>query len=69
MKKANNEMTRTTITHNIKKIHKHINNKTLNKILNENKKEKLKQPININIFDKWTDNYIIENGKIKKKKN
>lgn len=64
MKKANNEMTRTTITHNIKKIHKHINNKTLNKILNEIKKEKLKQPININIFDKWADNYIIENGKI-----
>ena len=57
-------MTRTTITHNIKKIHKHINNKTLNKILNEIKKEKLKQPININIFDKWADNYIIENGKI-----
>ena len=64
VKKANNEMTRTTITHNIKKIHKHINNKTLNKILNEIKKEKQKQHININIFDKWINNYIIENDKI-----
>lgn len=64
MKKANNEMTRTTITHNIKKIHKHINNKTLNKILNEIKKEKQKQQTNINIFDKWTNNYIIEHDKI-----
>lgn len=57
-------MTRTTITHNIKKIHKHINNKTLKKILNEIKKEKQKQDINMNIFDKWTNNYIIENDKI-----
>jgi hypothetical protein len=64
VKKANNEMTRTTITHNIKKIHKHINNKTLNKILNEIKKEKQKQEINMNIFDKWINNYIIENHKI-----
>ena len=64
VKKANNEMTRTTITHNIKKIHKHINNKTLNKILNEIKKEKQKQEINMNIFDKWINNYIIENDKI-----
>ncbi|PWB84738.1 hypothetical protein MBBTH_21600 [Methanobrevibacter thaueri] len=57
-------MTRTTTTHNIKKIHKHINNKTLNKILNEIKKEKQKQQTNINIFDKWTNNYIIEHDKI-----
>lgn len=64
VKKANNEMTQTTITHNIKKIHKHINNKTLNKILNEIKKEKQKQEINMNIFDKWINNYIIENDKI-----
>lgn len=64
VKKANNEMTRTTITHNIKKIHKHINNKTLNKILNEIKKEKQKQEINMNIFDKWINNYLIENDKI-----
>ena len=63
-KKANNEMTRTTITHNIKKIHKHINNNTLKKILNEIKKEKQKQPLNMNIFDKWINNYIIENDKI-----
>lgn len=64
VKKANNEMTRTTITHNIKKIHKHINNKTLKKILNEIKKEKQKQHINMNIFDKWKNNYIIKNEKI-----
>ena len=64
VKKANNEMTRTTITHNIKKIHKHINNKTLNKILKEIKKEKKKQHLNIDIFDKWTNNYIIKNEKI-----
>ena len=64
VKKANNEMTRTTITHNIKKIHKHINNKTLNKILKKIKKEKQKQEINMNIFDKWINNYIIENDKI-----
>lgn len=57
-------MTRTTLTHNIKKIHKQINNKTLNKILNEIKKEKQKQHINIMIFDKWTDNYILKNDKI-----
>ena len=57
-------MTRTTITHNIKKIHKHINNNTLKKILNEIKKEKQKQPLNMNIFDKWINNYIIENDKI-----
>ena len=57
-------MTRTTITHNIKKIHKHINNKTLKKILNEIKKEKQKQDINMNIFDKWTNNYMIKNKKI-----
>ena len=62
--KTNNEMTRTTITHNIKKIHKHINNKTLNKILKEIKKEKQKQHINMNIFDKWINNFIIENDKI-----
>ena len=64
VKKANNEMTRTTITHNIKKIHKHINNKTLNKILKEIKKEKQKQHLNMNIFNKWTNNYVIENDKI-----
>ena len=60
MKKANNEMTRTTITHNIKKIHKQINNKTINKILKEIKKQRP----NMNIFNKWTNNYIIENDKI-----
>ena len=41
VKKANLEMTLTVITHNIKKIHKHINNKELFEILQRIKKEKV----------------------------
>ena len=39
-------------------------NNKLNIQLNAIKKEKQKQEININIFDKWINNYIIENDKI-----
>ena len=42
VKKANLEMTLTTITHNIKKIHKHIDNRALFEILAKIKNDKEK---------------------------
>jgi len=64
-KRANDELTLTTITHNIKKIHKHMDVNVLKKILNEIKKEKTKsRNVDMSIFDKWIGNYVIKDGRI-----
>ena len=60
-KRVNDELTLTVITHNIKKIHKHMDVKVLKKILNEIKKEKKKcRNVDMSIFDKWKGEFIIE---------
>ena len=53
-KRVNDELTRYTITHNIKKVHKHIDVKVLKTILDLIKKEKSKnRKIDMNIFDNF----------------
>lgn len=64
-KRVNDELTRYTITHNIKKIHKHIDVKVLKTILDLIKKEKTKnRKIDMNIFDNLISNFIIKDEKV-----
>ena len=61
IKRVNNELTRYAITHNIKKIHKHMDVKVLKSILNLIKKEKTKnRKIDINILDNLISKFIIK---------
>lgn len=60
-KRVNDELTQYTITHNIKKIHKHITVNVLKTILNLIKQEKTKHKnVNINIIDELIKDFIIE---------
>ena len=64
-KRVNDELTQYAITHNIKKIHKHMDVKVLKTILKLIKKEKTKnRKIDINILDKLINNYIIKEDKM-----
>lgn len=64
-KRVNDEITQYAITHNIKKIHKHMDVKVLKTILKLIKKEKTKnRKIDINILDKLINNYIIKEDKV-----
>jgi hypothetical protein len=59
-KRVNDELTRYTITHNIKKIHKHTTVNILKTILNLIKQEKTKhRNVDINIIDELIENFII----------
>lgn len=61
----NNELTRYAITHNIKKIHKHMDVKVIKSILNLIKKEKTKnRKIDINILDNLISKFIIKEEKV-----
>lgn len=65
IKRVNNELTRYAITHNIKKIHKHMDVKVLKSILNLIKKEKTKnRKIDINILDNLISKFIIKEEKV-----
>ena len=64
-KRVNDELTQYAITHNIKKIHKHMDVKVLKTILKLIKKEKTKnRKIDINILDNLINNFIIEEDKV-----
>ena len=61
-KRANDELTQYTITHNIKKIHKHTTVNVLKTILNLIKQEKTKRRnVDINIIDELIKNFVIKN--------
>lgn len=61
-KRANDELTQYTITHNIKKIHKHTTVNVLKTILNLIKQEKTKRRnVDMSIIDELIKNFVIEN--------
>lgn len=61
VKRANDELTLTAITHNIKKIHKHVITDVLKKILDEIIKAKKEHGrVNMSIFDDWQYKFIIK---------
>ena len=61
-KRANDKLTQYTITHNIKKIHKHTTVNVLKTILNLIKQEKTKlRNVNMSIIDELIKNFVIEN--------
>ncbi|MBR0058097.1 MAG: hypothetical protein IJP99_02035 [Methanobrevibacter sp.] len=60
-KRANDELTQYTITHNIKKIHKHTTVNVLKTILNLIKQEKKHRNVNMSIIDELIKNFVIEN--------
>ena len=65
IKRVNDELTQYAITHNIKKIHKHMDVKVLKTILNLIKKEKTKnRKIDINILDNLISKFIIKEEKV-----
>lgn len=62
IKRVNDELTPYTITHNIKKIHKHTSVNVLKTILNLIKQEKTKRRnVDINIIDELIKNFVIKN--------
>ena len=65
LKRANDEMTLTAITHNLKKINKHLEIsvlKTILKLIIEAKKEH--GHVNMSIFDNWKDKFKMKEDKI-----
>ena len=61
-KRANDELTQYTITHNIKKIHKHTTVNVLKTILNLIKQEKTRRRnVDMSIIDELIKSFVIEN--------
>ena len=56
--RVTSEMIRTSITHNLKKIHKHVSNLVLKKILNKIRELKRTQEVTIDILKDWKDKLI-----------
>lgn len=60
LKRVNSELTRSSITHNLKKIHTHITNFVLKKILNKIRELKKTQKVTIDIFKEWKDKLVYD---------
>lgn len=61
VKRVNDELTLATITHNIKKIDKHMSLNVLKKILKEIRKAKKKYGrVDMSIFDNWEGKFIMD---------
>lgn len=58
LKRVDSEMIRTSITHNLKKIHKHVCNSVLKKILDKIRDLKRTQEVTIDILKEWKDKLI-----------
>lgn len=57
-------MIRTSITHNLKKIHKHVKNYVLKKILYKIRELKRTQKVTIDILKDWKDKLIYLDDRI-----
>lgn len=64
LKRVNSEMIRTSITHNLKKIHKHMYNTVLKKILYKIRELKRIQKVTIDILKDWKDKLIYMGDRI-----
>ena len=64
LERVNDEMIRTSTTHNLKKIHKHMNNNVLKKRLDEIRKLKETQEISMDILKEWKDLLVYKDDKI-----
>ena len=62
--RVTSEMIRTSITHNLNKIHQHISNHVLKKILNKIRELKRTQKVTIDILKDWKDKLIYSRDKI-----
>ena len=60
MKRVNSEMIRTSITHNMKKIHAHIRNNVLKKILYKIIELEKTQEVTIDILKDWRDKLVYQ---------
>ena len=56
--RVNSEMIFTSITHNLKKIHKHMHNNVLKKILHQIRKLKRTQKVTMDILKEWRDKLV-----------
>lgn len=62
--RVNDEMIRTSITHNLKKIHKHMSNCVLKKILDEIRRLKQTQEVTMDILKEWMDLLVYDGDRI-----
>ena len=64
LERVNDEMIRTSTIHNLKKIHKHMNNNVLKKMLNEIRMLKQTQEVSMDILKEWKDLLVYKDDKI-----
>ena len=64
LKRVNSEIIRVSITHNLKKIHKHVSNYVLKKILHKIRDLKRTQEVKIDILKEWQDKLVFVEDRI-----
>ena len=62
--RVNDEMIKTSITHNLKKIHKHMSNHVLKSMLDEIRRLKQTQEVTMDILKEWKDLLVYKDDRI-----